>query len=220
LDVEETLLYDIALNKYKEVNLTEENIKEILKDNDVETGKIQLVHLGTFRTVDNIQDELFQTPDTDDPIAHVLLHPNVKPILPKGSSIYHVSKEFGTATMDGLEHVVTALAQGQSINCRFLWNVDILSDNPSQFRKFWVYLIGPATNHPLFDLTFQASSALEIYSAPQGLPLEWYTLVIDRAQTITFVSETMAKEMVERSLDSRAKKLIMPSIVHRASKGH
>ncbi|CAG8850895.1 2561_t:CDS:2, partial [Racocetra persica] len=72
------------------------------------------------------------------------LHPNVKPILPKGSTIYHVSKEFGTATMDGLGHNVSE-------------NLDTLSVNPPQLRKIWVYLFGPATNHPPFDLAFQYS---------------------------------------------------------------
>ncbi|CAG8670000.1 2126_t:CDS:2, partial [Racocetra persica] len=341
-----------------------------------------IMFIITSVTIVNIfmSDELIIESRTFEPQPYIGLHPNVKPILPKGSSIYHVSKEFGTATMGGLGHVVTALAEGQSMNSRlninviipsysflqtlykcefyahlsikiqnsygewkpvnfgvlrFLWNVnenpDILSDNPPQLRRIWVYIIEPSTNYPPFDLAFRASSALEIYSAPQGLPQEWmnlyfckavaelityldkhaetplfarldnrgvdvvhlhgatnalvidflrelydedqyskpsppivYTmhdyleeqlystllanfkmfrnssndinsideylnyihgrrfypsaLAIDRAQIITFVSETMAKEMVEGSLDFRAKELIMPSILHRASK--
>ncbi|CAG8618118.1 15583_t:CDS:2, partial [Racocetra fulgida] len=355
---------------------TDDEVERLKAAYDKHNGDWELIikEFEPERTSENIDDEGAEyeqeTADHDpwQEEGNDGLHPNVKPILPKGSSIYHVSKEFGTATMGGLGHVVTALAQGQSINSqlnincepythlsikiqnsygewktvnfnvlRFLWNVsenpDILSNNPPQLRKIWVYLIGPATNYPPFDLAFKASSALEIYSAPQGLPVEWmnlyfckavaelityldkyaetplfarldnrgvdvvhlhgatnafvvdflkelynedqyskpsppivYTmhdyleeqlystllvnfkmfknsnnginsideylnyihgrrfypssLAIDRAQIITFVSETMAKEMVEGSLDFRAKELIMPSILHRASKGH
>ncbi|CAG8636824.1 23687_t:CDS:2 [Cetraspora pellucida] len=342
-----------------------------------------IMFIITSVTIVNIflSDELVIS-GTFEPQPYIGLRPNTKPTLPIGTSIYHVSKEFGAATMGGLGHVVTALTQGQSMNSRLNVNIimpyysylkslykcefyahlsikiqnsygewqtvnfgvrrlllnvstnpDVLSNSPPQSRGICIYLIGPAINYPPFNLAFYAPSALEIYSTPEGLSQEWvnlyfckavaelityldkytetplfarvdnrgvdvvhlhgatnafvidflkelydedqyskssppivYTmhdyyeeqlystqlvnfkmfknlsddindidgylnyihgrrfypsaLAIDRAQIITFVSEAMAKEMVEGSLDFRAKELIMPSILHRASKGH
>lgn len=45
-------------------------------------------------------------------------------------------------------------------------------------------------------------------------------LAIDNAEVVTFVSASMAREMVEESLDFKAKELIMPSILTRAATGH
>ncbi|CAG8644495.1 9990_t:CDS:2, partial [Dentiscutata heterogama] len=306
------------------------------------------------------------------------LRQTLKSDIPRGASIYHVSKEFGIATMGGLGHVVTALSQGQAMNKQlnvrvimplysFLqdyyklqfhsyfsikiqksngewqivnftvrkmrWvineNIDILSNEPQNPREMVIYFIGPAIDYSPLDLAFQASSPLEIYSTPPGLSQEWmnlyfckavaelitnldkypethlfaestnrgvdvvhlhgatnsfvidflkelytedhygkpsppivYTLhdyleeqlystlfanfkmfkdlsndtddylnyvhgrrlypsayAIDNAQIITFVSEPLAKEMVEGPLDFWAKELIMPSILNRASHG-
>ncbi|CAG8599886.1 2803_t:CDS:2, partial [Scutellospora calospora] len=342
---------------------------------------ILFVFTSVIIIINFLSDELVFEKRTFEPQPYLGLRQNVNPQIPKGTSIFHVSKEFGFATMGGLGHVVTALAQGQAMNNRLninvimpfysylndlykteryayltikiqdsygewqtvgfttrrlLWNTtenpDVFSDKPQQSKGIYVYLIGPTSKvGPLgLNLAFQASSAFEIYSTPKELSQESmnlyfckaaaelityldkysetplfakrddrgvdvvhlhgatnalvidflkelyeedryskpsppivYTIhdyieeqlysnlvvnfkkfknestytddyskyiygrrfypsafAIDSAQMITFVSEKMAKEMVEGSLNFYAKELIMPSILDRASKGH
>ncbi|RIB05637.1 Glycosyltransferase Family 5 protein [Gigaspora rosea] len=324
-----------------------------------------------------LSDDLIIESRTFDPQPYIGLRQTLESKLPKGTSIYHVTKEFGVATMGGLGHVVTALAQGQAMNSQYnvkvimpaysflknivklqfhtlltikiqnkygkwedikflvqkmRWNAsenfNVLSDQPPRQRDLYIYFIGPAINHSPLDLAFDASDALHIYSTKPGLSQECmnlyfckaaaelityldkypetplfarvdvkgvdvvhlhgatnafvvdflkelyiedqyskppppiiYTLhdyleeqlystllvnykmfknntndddylkyihgrrfypsalAIDNSQIITFVSETMAKEMVEGSLNFRAKELIIPSILNRASQG-
>ncbi|RIA93722.1 Glycosyltransferase Family 5 protein [Glomus cerebriforme] len=59
------------------------------------------------------------------PISYLGLDANIPDELPHGTTIYHVSKEFGPATLSSMGQIVTGLAQAQANNGSFDVNVII-----------------------------------------------------------------------------------------------
>ncbi|CAI2175593.1 19954_t:CDS:2 [Funneliformis geosporum] len=61
-------------------------------------------------------DKLILEKQTYDPVPYLGLDPNVPDKLSNGTTIYHVSKEFGPATLGSMGQIVTGLAQAQANN--------------------------------------------------------------------------------------------------------
>ncbi|CAB4386209.1 unnamed protein product [Rhizophagus irregularis] len=57
------------------------------------------------------------------PVKYVEIDPNASTELPEGVSIYHVTKEFGEASLRGLGQMVTGLSRAQSTNTSIIVNV-------------------------------------------------------------------------------------------------
>ncbi|CAG8682431.1 13830_t:CDS:2, partial [Funneliformis mosseae] len=65
----------------------------------------------------------FYEKQTYGPVPYLGLDPNVPDKLPNGTTIYHVSKEFGPATLGSMGQIVTGLAQAQANNGTYAVNV-------------------------------------------------------------------------------------------------
>ncbi|CAI2165219.1 7177_t:CDS:2 [Funneliformis geosporum] len=57
------------------------------------------------------------------PVKYLGINPNISTRLPEGVSIYHITKEFGAATLGELGQIVTGLSQAQSTNSSLSVNV-------------------------------------------------------------------------------------------------
>ncbi|RIB05636.1 Glycosyltransferase Family 5 protein [Gigaspora rosea] len=175
---------------------------------------------------------------TFDPQPYIGLRQTLKSKLSKGTSIYHVTKEFGVATMGGLGHVVTALAQEQPMNTSNALHIYSTKPGLSQewmnlyFCKAAAELITYLDKYPetfLFArVDVKGIDIVHLHDATNAFVVDFlkelyiedqYTLAIDNSQIITFVLETMAKEMIKGSLNFRTKELIIPSILNHASQG-
>ncbi|CAJ0826100.1 6362_t:CDS:2, partial [Entrophospora sp. SA101] len=215
------------------------------------------------------------------PVKYIGIPSNVTTELNQVTNIFHVTKEFGLASMGGLGHIVTGLSQAQTANSalevnvvftvyQFFWNVtqddNVLNDEPppepKAIRVFAIghtvaELIAYITNivdTPLFDTQEEHGvDIVHIHGTTNALVIEFlkdlnkennrfgkppsaivytlhdyleeqlmYTLslAIDQADYVTFVSYTMAKEMVEGLMDFYLKGLIMPSILECARTGN
>nr|CAG8545632.1 759_t:CDS:2 [Entrophospora candida] len=165
------------------------------------------------------------------PVKYIGIPSNATTELNKATKIFHVTKEFGLASMSGLGHVVTGLAKAQSANSRldvnvimpfysfmkphypfrkfaqmsidirnkhgnwhqvifmvhrFFWNItddDALSDDQSHTsppgsssRAVTVFAIGPGKKMKPFNFAFKSGGVTDIYSTPSELPQEWSDL--------------------------------------------
>ncbi|CAG8758752.1 11165_t:CDS:2, partial [Acaulospora morrowiae] len=61
--------------------------------------------------------------------------PNVTTDVPRGTTVYHVTKEFGGAVVGRLGHTVTALAKGQTVDKRL--NINIIMPHYSHLNELY-----------------------------------------------------------------------------------
>ncbi|CAG8609745.1 12132_t:CDS:2 [Funneliformis caledonium] len=69
------------------------------------------------------------------PVKYLGIGPNISTRLPKGVTIYHITKEFGAATLGGLGELVTGLSQAQSKNSSL--NVNVIMPYYSYLSKLY-----------------------------------------------------------------------------------
>nr|CAG8599201.1 2544_t:CDS:2 [Entrophospora candida] len=165
------------------------------------------------------------------PVKYIGIPSNVTTELNQVTNIFHVTKEFGLASMGGLGHIVTGLSQAQTANSalevnvimpyysflkshhdihgfaqmsidiqdeygnseqvvftvyQFFWNVtqddDVLNDEtPPEPKAIRVFAIGHSKGVAPFNLAFKSRRVTDIYSSPPSLPQEWRDLYFCKA---------------------------------------